>query len=74
MFNIIGQFILAILAALMLFDVINGRAIVPVYIAALFTLALAGIALDSYKAKLYIYFSGALFGSICWLTIGVITL
>lgn len=72
--NILGQSILAFLAGLMLADVITGKAEIPLFSAFLFTFALFCIAFSSFSAKLYIYGFGALFGAVCWFTIGIISI
>lgn len=70
--NLIGQTILAGMAGKMLYDVIIGNAEIPAFSAFLFTFALFCIAFSSFSARLYIFGFGALFGAICWLTIGLI--
>lgn len=71
--NLVGQTILAGMAAKMLLDVIFGNATIPAFSAFLFTFALLSIAFSSFSCKLYIFGFGALFGAICWFTIGVIS-
>ena len=72
--NIAGQIILAFLAGLMLADVIAGNASIPIINSVLFFVALSLIAAASFRARLYAYGFGALFGAICWFTIGALTL